>query len=166
MLTKNKNKIPWCPLKRKKKEKHVSLCVFVYLSWKKLSPNLILPTLKLIILVFLRFCGWNQIKKTALGTETQLSLLWWAKGSGSDDLNTMMRSLQFSPGVGVSWEQDTGLEMRDERDNKWINKRETVQGIKIITCYKLRSKFVQSKSLYRGGKKCFMENQDNISCHP
>ena len=62
MPTKNKNKIPWYPLKRKKKEKRVypCMCVFIYREKKnKLGPNLILPILKHIILVFSIFCGWS-----------------------------------------------------------------------------------------------------------
>ena len=52
--------VPW---KRKERKACVSMYVCVYLSWKKkkkeLDPNLILPTLKHIILVVSRFCGWN-----------------------------------------------------------------------------------------------------------
>lgn len=54
---------PMMSPEKEKKEKHVypCMCVFIYpeIKKKELDPKLILPTLKHIILVVSRFCGWN-----------------------------------------------------------------------------------------------------------
>lgn len=51
--------VPWKGKRKKSMGIHVCMCLFILKKKKKLGPNLILPTLKHIILVVSRFCGWN-----------------------------------------------------------------------------------------------------------